>query len=456
MDFNDNSFFSDNIAHVNRLVTKVLYCTIILGPLFYIFSRNKIFEISNEFCLLTFLMTTIFCTLQTVLVFGFGSSAFKNRYPDQHKIIQNIAMYFGMIFSAIMLGILGTNPHIGIYISYALVIFLSCLYYNTKITLSMSIICYFTMVGSLFLKSENRFAEMMAYGTVFQDFFAFCIGYSIEFLFVFIITLNLTRKNHKSMKAILDKNIKIENTNIEILKFMPEILKKHNLITGYHTEHTVTYVEMICNELISEGLFTDILTSEAIKMFSVAANLHDIGKIFIPDHILNTPRRYTPQEYEMMKLHPQKGKEILETMPLLWDGKFNKIAIDMAYCHHERYDGTGYPNCLKGTDIPLCARIMSVADVLDALLSRRPYKKTMTIADTMKILRDGKGTQFDPLIVDAALQIQPLIYMYSQEVATKEYDEITQELEWRQQNMDSLLKGEMISEEQQIELMRNS
>lgn len=71
MDFNDNSFFSDNIAHVNRLVTKVLYCTIILGPLFYIFSRNKIFEISNEFCLLTFLMTTIFCTLQTVLVFGF-------------------------------------------------------------------------------------------------------------------------------------------------------------------------------------------------------------------------------------------------------------------------------------------------------------------------------------------------------------------------------------------------
>ncbi|MBQ1629448.1 MAG: HD domain-containing protein, partial [Treponema sp.] len=250
--------------------------------------------------------------------------------------------------------------------------------------------------------------------------------------------------------------IKIENTNAEILKFIPEILKKHNLITGYHTEHTVSYVEMICRELVAEGLFTDILTPDTIKMYSIAANLHDIGKIFIPDHILNTPRRYTPQEYEMMKLHPLKGKQILESMPLLWDGKFNKIAIDMAYCHHERYDGTGYPQKLKGNDIPFCARIMSVADVLDALLSRRPYKKQMSISETMNILREGEGTQFDPLIVEAALQIQPLIYMYSQDVAAKEYDSITEELNWRQKNMDSLLKGEIISEEQQRELMQNS
>ncbi|MBQ5999070.1 MAG: HD-GYP domain-containing protein [Treponema sp.] len=456
MDFNNNSFFSDNIAYVNRLVAKVLYFTLILAPLFYILSKKGIFDISHSFCIFTAIMTTSFCILQTILVFGFGSNQFKIKFPNAFNTIQVIAMYFGMGFSAVMLGILGTNPHIGIYISYALVIFLSCLYYNTKITLTMSVICYLTMVGSLFIKSVNRYAEKMAYISISHDFIAFCVGYSIEFLFVFIITMKLTRRNHNSMKAILDKNIKIENTNAEILKFIPEILKKHNLITGYHTEHTVSYVEMICRELLAEGLFTDILTPDTIKMYSIAANLHDIGKIFIPDHILNTPRRYTPQEYEMMKLHPLKGKQILESMPLLWDGEFNKIAIDMAYCHHERYDGTGYPQQLKGNDIPFCARIMSVADVLDALLSRRPYKKQMSISETMNILREGKGTQFDPVIVDAALQIQPLIYMYSQDVAAKEYDKITEELNWRQKNMDSLLKGEIISEEQQRELMQNS
>lgn len=441
MDFNNNSFFSDNIAYVNRLVAKVLYFTLILAPLFHILSKKGIFDITSGFCLFTAILTTSFCILQTILVFAFGSIRFKNKFPKAFDTIQVIAMYFGMGFSAIMLGILGTNPHIGIYISYALVIFLSCLYYNTKITLTMSVICYITMVASLFVKSVNRYAEKMAYISISHDFIAFCVGYSIEFLFVFIITMKLTRRNHNSMKAILDKNIKIENTNAEILKFIPEILKKHNLITGYHTEHTVSYVEMICRELVAEGLFTDILTPDTIKMYSIAANLHDIGKIFIPDHILNTPRRYTPQEYEMMKLHPLKGKQILESMPLLWDGKFNKIAIDMAYCHHERYDGTGYPQKLKGNDIPFCARIMSVADVLDALLSRRPYKKQMSISETMNILREGEGTQFDPLIVEAALQIQPLIYMYSQDVAAKEYDSITEELNWRQKNMDSLLKG---------------
>ena len=266
----------------------------------------------------------------------------------------------------------------------------------------------------------------------------------------------MTERNHSSMEAILNKNIKIENTNIDIIKFIPAILRQHEIITGFHTEHTVNYVDMICRELKSFGHFTEILSENNIKLFSAAANLHDIGKIFIPDHILNTPRRYTPQEYEMMKLHPAKGKEILEAMPVLWDGKFNKIAIDMAYCHHEHYDGTGYPNGLKGEEIPLCARIMAVADVTDALLSRRPYKKEMNLQDAMKILKEGRGTQFDPVIVDAALSIQPLIYMYSQEVASKEYDTITNELEWRQQNMDSIQKGRIISDEEQKAIMNNS
>lgn len=456
MRLEDNDFFYDNIAYVNKLVAKILSLTVLLSPTFYLLSKYGIFNISRTYVLVTLFLTVPFSIIQLILVFYFGSKSFKEKYTELYYFTQKFAMYFGLCISSVILGIIGTNSHIGIYISYVIIIFLSCLYYDTTVTKTMTIVSYAVMLASLNFKSMNRISEGMTDASLIHDFLAFAAGFTIEFIFVMLITWKMTERNHSSMEAILNKNIKIENTNIDIIKFIPAILRQHEIITGFHTEHTVNYVDMICRELKSSGHFTEILSENNIKLFSAAANLHDIGKIFIPDHILNTPRRYTPQEYEMMKLHPAKGKEILEAMPVLWDGKFNKIAIDMAYCHHEHYDGTGYPNGLKGEEIPLCARIMAVADVTDALLSRRPYKKEMNLQDAMKILKEGRGTQFDPVIVDAALSIQPLIYMYSQEVASKEYDTITNELEWRQQNMDSIQKGRIISDEEQKVIMNNS
>ena len=109
--------------------------------------------------------------------------------------------------------------------------------------------------------------------------------------------------------------------------------------------------------------------------------------------------RLTDEEFENIKQHPVLGKEILSSI------KQSPYLSLGAHYHHERYDGTGYPNGLAGNDIPLCARIMSVADVLDALLSRRPYKREMTLTDAMKILSDGKGTQFDPVFADIILKM---------------------------------------------------
>ncbi len=456
MEFDDSTFFTDNIATVNKLVAKVLLCTNILGPLFIVLTKLSVFQISNRFSLLILVTTLLFSATIIVLVFVLGGNQFRNQYPEAFNATQKFAMYFELCFSAVLLGIMGTHPHIGIYISYATIVFLSCLYYDKNVSVTMTFICYLVMMASLFFKSLNRVTEALTSSSVYKDFLAYASGYTIEFFFVLLITIKMSSRNHKSMQMILEKNIKIENTNIEIMQFMPEVLKKHEIITGLHTEHTVNYVDMICRELRSQGLFTDVLSDETIKLYAAAANLHDIGKIFIPDHILNTPRRYTAQEYEMMKRHPEIGKEILEKMPLLWDGRFNKIAIDMAYCHHERYDGTGYPQGLKGDEIPLSARIMAVADVTDALLSRRPYKQEMKIEDAMQILREGRGTQFDPIIVDALLSVQPLVYMYSQDVAANEFELIKNELEWRQQNMDSIAQSLVISVEKQKEIMMNS
>ena len=266
----------------------------------------------------------------------------------------------------------------------------------------------------------------------------------------------ITKRSHKTLQVAIKQNQNLKENQLAFMKFIPTMLKKHEIITGCHVEHTVQYVEMICHEMRRQNMYEEELTDENIRLFSAAANLHDIGKIYIPDHILNKPGRYTPQEYEMMQEHPSRGKEIIEAMPVIEEGKFNKIALDMAYCHHEKWDGTGYPRKIAGKDIPLCARIMAVADVTDALLSFRPYKDPMDIDKAMSILIEGKGTQFEPCIVDAAITLKPLILALSQEFRTNETEQIEKEMAFREKERESLLKGHTITDFQQKEIEHNA
>ena len=151
------------------------------------------------------------------------------------------------------------------------------------------------------------------------------------------------------------------------------------------------------------GHYLADLTDEKIDMICNAALLHDIGKVHIPEGILNKDGKFTPQEFEIMKSHPEEGKKILEVLPPIREGKFNRVAENMCLYHHEKWNGTGYPKGLEGDKIPLCARIMAAADVLDALLSRRLYKAPMTIDEAMDIFTELKGIQFEPCISDAVL-----------------------------------------------------
>lgn len=257
----------------------------------------------------------------------------------------------------------------------------------------------------------------------------------------------MAKKSSRILHSAIDRSEQLEKTQLDFMKFVPVVLKKHELVTGFHVEHTVEYVRMLCNQLKAQGLYTKELTSKNIELFSAAANLHDIGKIHIPDHILMKPGKFTPEEYSMMKKHPGIGAEIIRAMPKIFDGEFNNIAEQMALCHHERWDGTGYPNGLKAEEIPLCARIMAVADVTDALLSYRPYKQAFSIDKTMQIIEEGKGTQFEPQIADAMIQLKPLIMMYANERNTLEKEPIMQETKWREQERESLLNGRITSEE---------
>ncbi|NCB12362.1 MAG: two-component system response regulator [Erysipelotrichia bacterium] len=177
--------------------------------------------------------------------------------------------------------------------------------------------------------------------------------------------------------------------------------------TGNHIKRTSTYVKMLAKKLQNHPKFKAYLTDEMIDTLYKSAPLHDIGKIGIPDHILLKPGKLTPEEFEIMKTHTTLGKEAIEhaEKELGYEVDFLKTAKEIAYSHQEKYDGSGYPLGLKGDEIPISARLMCIADVYDALRSKRIYKDSFDLQTTLKIMKEGKGTHFDPDMVDAFLEI---------------------------------------------------
>ncbi|MDR3348498.1 MAG: response regulator [Acidaminococcales bacterium] len=173
--------------------------------------------------------------------------------------------------------------------------------------------------------------------------------------------------------------------------------------TGYHVLRTSKYVDLIGQELINQKVFPE-LTEDALKMMVRAAPLHDIGKIAVSDRILLKPAKLTREEFDDMKRHAVVGEEILGNMYRHTPSQnYLHYAKNIAAFHHERFDGNGYPHGIREETIPLCARIMAVADVYDALIENRVYRKAMSHKEAYDIIVEGRGSQFDPRVVDTFL-----------------------------------------------------
>ena len=187
-----------------------------------------------------------------------------------------------------------------------------------------------------------------------------------------------------------------------MITFMAEVVENRDDNTGGHIKRTAKYVEVISRELKKKGVYTDILTDRYMSDMAISAPLHDIGKIHIPDAVLNKPGRLTDEEFSIMKTHTLAGEKLLTyAKSELGDSEYLDMAMQMAAYHHEWWNGKGYPYGISGEDIPLCARIMAVADVFDALTSKRCYKSAIPLEKAYSIIREESGTHFDPAIVDA-------------------------------------------------------
>ena len=201
---------------------------------------------------------------------------------------------------------------------------------------------------------------------------------------------------------------KIKQTRDVVILGMASLAEARDNETGAHIIRTQKYVKALAQYLQLQGKYLDILTDTNIELLYKSAPLHDIGKVGIPDNILLKPGKLTDEEFEIMKTHAKIGAQSIEQTKgeLGCDDSFLNFAQEIAHYHHEKFDGSGYPEGLKGHDIPLSARLMAVADVYDALISKRVYKEGFSHEKAKEIILEGKGKHFDPEIINAFLAIE--------------------------------------------------
>jgi HD-GYP domain-containing protein (c-di-GMP phosphodiesterase class II) len=250
-----------------------------------------------------------------------------------------------------------------------------------------------TMASVLQVAHSRAFTITLVVGLI-------CI--SITTIIVNRVSETVNSLNHGLERVVSTSTSELIRTKNAVIFGLAKLAESRDNDTGEHLERIRIYVTILAKEL---GLSRSDFDERFIHDLGLASSLHDIGKVGIPDSILLKPGRLTREERGIMELHTLIGGECLDAIQArLGDNEFMSIARQIAYYHHEKWDGTGYPHSLKGTEIPLVARIVSVADVYDALTSKRPYKRAMSHEESRNIIVEGSGKHFDPEIVQAFLK----------------------------------------------------
>ena len=219
--------------------------------------------------------------------------------------------------------------------------------------------------------------------------------------------LELELHRSKLQSLVNEKTRDLRLTRDATIGSMAMMAEMRDAGTGEHIQRTRSYVLLMARYLAEHGLPGRTMTEDEIDLLYHSAPLHDIGKVGIPDRILLKPGKLTPEEFEVIKQHPVYGGDILRRAEKEMGAiSFLRVAREIAENHHEKWDGTGYPLGLKGERIPLSGRIMAVADVYDALRSQRPYKEAFSHEKSVEIIREGAGSNFDPVLVEIFLQLE--------------------------------------------------
>ena len=247
---------------------------------------------------------------------------------------------------------------------------------------------------------------VLAAGITIMSIYQLHVGYltvGITACICYVFYSDLTQQDMHA--ELVEKQKKLSDMQVQIISRLANLIESRDTETGEHVARTSAYVKTLAEDCVSEGVYLDQIDDNYINMLFTLSPLHDVGKILVSDKILRKPGRLTPEEYEEIKKHTiDGGKIVKQILHDISNEEYVNFAIDIATYHHERWDGTGYPQKLKEEEIPLSARIMAIADVFDALVSKRCYKDAMPVDEAFKTIQEESGTHFDPKLVEVFLK----------------------------------------------------
>ena len=258
----------------------------------------------------------------------------------------------------------------------------------------------------IFIPFITHIIQLANFGIALTSF-----GLSVSFLIIFI---NLTQKMEQDLEKTKlhynDNKLKSIEQQYKTINHLTNLIENRDLESRRHITRLSKVVELITNQCLKDNIYPEILTQDYANCIIEAVPFHDIGKIFVPDNILKKPGKVTPQEYTEIQKHAKNGALIVDDiLSISYDREYTKIASQLCKYHHEKWNGKGYPEHLKGEDIPLCARIMAIADVFDALVTYRCYKKTISYDEAFELLEKESGESFDPKLIQETLKIKEQI-----------------------------------------------
>ena len=218
--------------------------------------------------------------------------------------------------------------------------------------------------------------------------------------------LQLKQLSDSLEQLVNEKTMQVTNLQNAVLNTVADLVEFRDDVTGGHITRTQKYLEVLIAKMIEKGVYVEEANTWNMEYFLLSAQLHDVGKIAISDNILNKPGPLTAEEFDIMKTHVLEGvKAIRKIEDNADEHSFLRHARLIAGGHHEKWDGSGYPAGLKKTDISLEGRLMAIADVYDALISKRPYKSPFSTDEARRIIEEGRGKHFDPALVDVFSEV---------------------------------------------------
>ena len=329
----------------------------------------------------------VFPALNILLFVSYYLTLKVRRMTGEHTFFTILAL---ALFSNIFLN---HNEYVNNQVIYLIPIILTLILSDSMFTILYSIIIIF-----IFTLDQIHHKQFVSVNSI-------SIYIHVILAIIIVVVYDIWFKESKNIKLKL-----ISDYYSSTLKVLGRVAELKDEETHEHLERVSIIVELIANRLKRNPQYSQYLTTSYIEDLKAASALHDIGKIGIDDRILLKEGKLTEEEFEKIKRHTEYGAELLCEAQMRSNNNLYSLAIDLAKHHHERWDGRGYPDKLKGRNIPLSARIMSIADVYDALVSKRPYKKAYSEREAFAIVVSESGAQFDPDLVRIFMKIHKKIY----------------------------------------------